>query len=166
MKILVTLFVGYIGYRLGRTDLRLRPAQTALTIFVAAVLHLLVQRALPHETIERFASAAAVSWKLALLPIALLETAGIWIAVLAIPWAARETRIAASFYIMSAATLEILVFHQPFDVHPVNGVPVGPTHPDYLMGLVFSLVNAIIPFGVAVRTKRKQRRLRPATDAP
>jgi hypothetical protein len=78
MKIAGALFVAYIGYLLGRSDLRVRPALTAVTVLAAATLHVFVRLALPHEEIEQIATAAAWSSPPALVALALLETAGIW----------------------------------------------------------------------------------------
>lgn len=160
MKIANVLFVAYVGYALGKSDLRIRPVLTALTVLAAAMLHGLVQLALPHESIEGIATAAASSWSPALVAIALLETAGIWLPALALPWAVLPTRIAASAYIMGATILGALVHYQPFDVVIVNGSRV-PNHPEYEFALLFTLVFAAIPFVIGLLTKRRQQRMAP-----
>jgi hypothetical protein len=165
MKIAGALFVAYIGYVLGRSDLRVRPALTAVTVLAAAALHVLVRLALPHEEIEQIATAAAWSSPPALVTIALLETAGIWTPVLAIHWTVLRTRIAAAAYIMGAAVLGALAYYRPFDVVIVNGRRVPP-HPDYELALVLALMFAAIPFTIGLLIKRRQRRMVPMRTLP
>lgn len=114
--------------------------------------------ALPHEDIERIATAVAWSWSPGLLVIALVETAGIWMPILAIPWAVLPTRIAASGYVMGAATLGALVHYQPFDKVIVNGERV-PNHPEYLVMLVFAVMFAAVPFAIGRLVKRRRQRV-------
>jgi len=172
MKILSILFVGWSGCRLGKADLRVEPVLISITVVCAAVLHALVRLALPHASIEWIADSAARSWWFpALAPVALLETSGIWLPVLIIRWAEDRTRIAASAYIIGAATQGALVCYYPFDVVIFNGEVLGPTHPDYEVALVFGLVFAAIPFIVGLIAKRRQqtivlpKTLRPTGDA-
>jgi hypothetical protein len=157
MKIASLLFVTYIGYVLGRSDLRVRPALTAVTVLTAATLHVLVQEALPHEELEEIATAAAWSWPLPLVAIVLLETAGIWIPVLVVHWTVLRTRIAASAFIMGAATLGALAYYQPFDAVIVNGSRI-PNHPEYGPAFVLGLMLAAIPFAIGLRMKLRQKR--------
>jgi|SRR6476661_2614216 len=167
MKIAVILWVAYIGYRLGRSDLRVRPALTVLTVLVATILHSLVQRVLPHAGIDLLATAAAWSWwSPGLVAIALLETSGIWIPVLIVHWAVPRTRIATFAYIVGAATLGALAFYRPFDVEIVNGKAIGPTHPDYEVALVLSLVVATVPFAIGFAAERRQRTVGAANTLP
>ena len=152
MKIAVLLFVAYVGYALGRSDLRIRPALAAVTTLVAMILHGLVQLALPHDGIERIARAVAWSWSSpTLVVVALVETVGMWIPVLVLHWAALRTRIWAAAYIKGAATLEAFTFYQPFDAH-------DEPHPAYEAGLVLQLVIASVPFVIGRIAKRRQRR--------
>jgi hypothetical protein len=158
MKIAGILVVVYVGYRLGRSDLRVHPGTTALTVLVAAFLHALVRLALPHDGIERIAAAVAWSWwSPVLVGVALLETSGLWIPVLLIRWTALRTRIAASAYIMGAATLGALTHYYPFDVEIWNGEVIGPTHPSYEVALVASLVFATVPFVIGWVAERRGR---------
>ncbi len=167
MKIAVILWVAYIGYRLGRSDLRVRPALTVLTVLVATILQRLVHRVLPHTGIDLLATAVAWSWwSPGLAAIALLETSGIWIPVLIIHWAVPKTRIASFAYIVGAATLGALAFYRPFDVEIVNGNVIGPTHPDYEMALALSLVVAIVPFVIGLAAERRQRTVGAADTLP
>ena len=166
MKIASILFVGYVGYLLGKSDLRIRPVLTAATVVAATILHGVVQLALPHDDIERIATAVARSWSPGLVALALIETAGIWITVLAVPWAVLPTRIAASGYIMGAATQGALMHHYPFDVvTDVNGNRV-PNHPQYEAALLLALIFAAIPFAIGLFTKRRQRRSLPTRTLP
>src|SRR5262245_23718265 len=98
LKIAALLFVAYVGYALGRVDLRIHLARTAVTVLVAMILHGLVQLALPHEGIERIARAAAASLlkEPTFVLVALVETTGIWVSVLGIRWAALRIRIWAA----------------------------------------------------------------------
>jgi hypothetical protein len=166
MKTASILFVAYVGYLLGRSDLRVRPALTAVTVLAAATLHVLVRVALPHEEVERIATAAAWSWSPALGAVALLETAGIWIPVLLVHWIVLRTRIAASAYIMGAATQGALVHYQPFDVVIMNGKVLGPNHPEYELALVFAFMFAAIPFAIGLLMKRRQQRMVPPGTLP
>mgnify|MGYP003578530855 CR=1 FL=1 len=61
MKIALLLFVTYVGYALGGSDLQIRPALVAVTALVAMILHGLIKLALPHEGIERIARSVAWS---------------------------------------------------------------------------------------------------------
>lgn len=156
MKIVSFLFVAYVGYALGRCDLRVRPALTAVTVLVAMILHGLVQLALPHDEIEQIARASAwsLSREAALVAIALIETAGMWIPAMMVRWAALQTRLWASAYLMGAATLGAFTFYQPFDAH-------DDPHPPYEMLLVVSLTVAIVPFLIGLIAKRRQRTAAP-----
>ena len=158
MKIASILFVAYTGYLLGKSDLRVHRVLTAVAGVAAVILHGWVRLALPHEEIEGIATAIAQSWSPGLVVIALVETAGIWIAALAVPWAVLPTRIAASGYVMGAATLGALVHYQPFDVVIVNGDRV-PNHPEYAAALVLALVVAAVPFTIGLSSKRRQQRM-------
>ena len=157
MKIASIVFLAYVGYLLGKSDLRVHPALTAVTVVVATILHGCVQLVFPHVEIDGLATATAVarSWPPGVVAIALLETVGIWIAVLAVPWAVLPTRLAASGYIVGAAVQEALHYHEPFDVVIVNGSRV-PDHPQYEVALVFSLVFAAVPFAIGLLTKRRR----------
>ena len=158
MKIAGILFVVYVGYRLGRSDLRVHPGATALTVLLAALLHALVRLALPHDGIERIAAAVAWSWwSPVLVGVALVETSGLWIPVLLIRWTALQTRIAASAYIMGAATLGTLAHYQPFEVEIWNGEVIGPTHPAYEVALIATLVIATVPFIIGWVVARRGR---------
>lgn len=161
MKIASILFVAYVGYVLGNSNLRVHPALTAATLAAAGILHGLVRLALPHDGIDRMATAVAWSWSPGLVAIALVETAGIWMPTLAVPWAARPTRIAASGYIIGAATLGALVYYQPFDVVIVNGTRV-PDHPEYVATLLLALMFAAVPFAIGLWAKRRRQRIAPA----
>ena len=52
VEIAIILFVAYVSYALGKSDLRLHPALTAVTVVVAVILHGIWQLALPHEGID------------------------------------------------------------------------------------------------------------------
>jgi hypothetical protein len=162
MNIASILFLAYVGYLLGKSDLRVHPALTAVTVVAATILHGWVRLALPHEEIDGIATAIARSWSPGLVAIALVETAGIWIAILAVPWAVLPTRIAASGYIMGAAIQGALAYYQPFDVVILNGRRV-PNHPEYEAALVLALVFAAVPFAIGLLTKRRQQRVVPGT---
>jgi hypothetical protein len=162
MNIASILFLAYVGYLLGKSNLRVHPALTAVTVVAATILHGWVRLALPHEEIDGIATAIARSWSPGLVAIALVETAGIWIAILAVPWAVLPTRIAASGYIMGAAIQGALAYYQPFDVVILNGRRV-PNHPEYEAALVLALVFAAVPFAIGLLTKRRQQRVVPGT---
>lgn len=53
------LFVAYVGYGLGKSNLRIRRALTAVTVVVAVILHGTWQLTLPHAEIDRIAPAVA-----------------------------------------------------------------------------------------------------------
>lgn len=154
MKPLCILFVAWIGYLLGKSDWRVRPKLAFTAILLAGVLHAMARVALPHEAIEQFASSTPSS--ILLILVAALETAGIWLSVLLVPWGVIRTRTTAAAYVVAAATLGALAYYQPFDVVIVNGEVLGPKHPEYELALIFSLVLAAVPFaaGIAMRLRR------------
>jgi hypothetical protein len=164
MKIASILFVAYAGYLLGTSDLRVHRVLTAVTAVAAVMLHGCVQVTLPHEEIDGIAAVIVRSWSPGLIGIALVETAGIWTAVLAVPWAALPTRIAASGYITGAATQGALAYYQPFDTMIVNGRRV-PDHPEYAAALVLALMFAAVPFAIG-RSSRWRRRRVPTRSSP
>lgn len=53
------LLVAYVGYALGKSDLRIRPALTAVTVVVGVILHGMWKLVLPHEGIDWIARAVA-----------------------------------------------------------------------------------------------------------
>ena len=151
VEIAIILFVTYVSYALGKSDLRLHPALTAVTVVVAVILHGIWQLALPHEGIDSIARAVArLPESLNLMAVAVVETAGIWIAVLVVHWAALRTRIWAAGYIVGAATVGAFANYASFDP------PLEP-HPDYAVWLGLALVVATIPFTIGCIVKRRQR---------
>jgi hypothetical protein len=150
--IAIILFVAYVGYGLGKSELRIRPSLTAVTVVVAVILHGIWQLALPHEGIDRIAQAIAGSpQSLSLVTVTLVETAGIWIPLLIIHWAALRTRMWVAAYIVGAASVGAFAYYGPsFDP------PSGP-HPEYAVWLVFALVFATVPFTIGCIAKTRQR---------
>jgi len=151
MKILTLLFVAWSGYRLGKSDFRIRPIPTIATVVLAVVLHGVVRLTLPHEAIERFADQFAWSaWSIVLVGVALLETVGAWSAVLLLPWAPIQTRMSMAAYLIGGATIGAFVYYQPFDGRD------GPGHPEYEAAWLFALVVAIVPFIAGLVVKRRR----------
>jgi membrane protease YdiL (CAAX protease family) len=152
VEIAIVLFVAYVGYALGKSDLRIDPVLTAVTVVVAIILHGVWQLALPHGALEWIARAVARSpQSLPLVQIALVETAGIWIPVLVFHWAAPRTRLWAAAYIIGAATIGAFAYYLPsFD-------PRSEPHPEYEVWLVLALVVATVPFATGCIVKRRQR---------
>lgn len=146
------LFVAYVGYALGKSDLRIHPALTAVTVVVAVILHGAWRLALPHEGIDSIGR--AVAWPPhfpILVAVALVETAGIWIPVLLIEWVAVRTRMWAAAYIIAAATLGARLHYGPSFEAPRE------PHPAYAIWLVLALVVAAVPFAIGGIAKRRQR---------
>jgi hypothetical protein len=150
VEIAIVLFVAYVGYALGKSDLRIHPALTAVTVVVAVILHGIWQLALPHEGIEGIARTIARSPQSpSLVTVAVVETAGIWIPVLVIHWAALRTRIWAAAYIIGAATVGAFASYAPsFD---------APHHPQYEIWLALALIVATVPFAIGRIARRRQR---------
>ena len=139
VQIAIILFVAYVGYALGKSDLRIRPALTAVTVVVAVIVHGIWQLALPHQGIDGLAKAIGRSPEPeALVGIALVETAGIWVPVLTIRWAAWRTRTWSAAYIIGAATLGAFGYTPSFD-------PPSERHPEYERWLLGALVFAAVP---------------------
>jgi hypothetical protein len=145
------LFVGYIGYALGKSNLRIHRTLAAVTVVVAVILHGTWQLTLPHERID--AIARAVAWPPlvpTLVTIALVETAGIWAPVVLVHWAAARTRIWAAAYIVAAASFGTVAHYGPsFD-------PPQQPHPEYAMWLVRAFVLAAVPFAIGSFAKRRR----------
>jgi hypothetical protein len=151
MKILILLFVGWSGYRLGKSDFRIRPIPTIATVVLVVILHGVVRLTLPHEAIERFADQYAWSaLSVVLVGVALLETVGAWATVLLIPWAPIQTRMSMAAYLMGGATIGAFAYYQPFDGRD------GPGHPEYEAAWLFAIVVAIVPFVVGLILKRRK----------
>lgn len=152
VEIATVLFMAYVGYALGKSDLRIHPAFTAVTVAVAVILHGIWQLALPHEGIDGIARMVARSPQSpTLVAVAVVETAGIWIPVLVIRWAPLRTRIWTAAYIIGAATVGAFDYYGPsFDP------PLEP-HPGYEVWLVLALVVATLPFAIGCIAKRRQR---------
>lgn len=153
------LFVAYVGYALGKSDLRIRPALTAITVVLAAILHWAWQLALPHEEIDLIARAVARRPNFpTLAAVAIVETAGIWLPVLVIDWVAVRTRIWGSAYIIAATTLGAFANYGPsFDPPPVS-------HPDYSVWLLFAPVVTTAPFALGGIAKRRHRAIASSAD--
>jgi hypothetical protein len=150
VEIAIVLLVAYVGYALGKSDLRIHFALTAVTVVIAVILHGMWQLTLPHQGIDWIARAVARSPQSpTLVAVALVETAGIWIAVLVIHWAALRTRIWAAAYIIGAATVGAFAYYAPsFE---------APSHPGYEVWLVLALAFATVPFAIGCIAKRRQR---------
>jgi len=162
MKILSIICVAWAGYRLATSDLRVRSKLTMLTVLLAVVLHTAVWFALPHDVIEPYANAHR--WSPVLIPIAMLETVGIWVPVIFIPWAERSIRVVATAYLVGAAAMGALSYYQPFETLITNGRVEGPVHPSYEIALVAALIFAIPSIAIGVLIKRRRRKI--AQPAP
>jgi hypothetical protein len=84
MKLVTVVFIAWLGYRLGTSEWRVRSSFLVLTAALACVFHAVLRIVLPHAAIEAFAS--ETSWSMLLVPVAILETFGVWMPVLVIPW--------------------------------------------------------------------------------
>ena len=162
MKILSIVCVAWAGYRLATSGLRVRSKLTVLTVLLAALLHTAVWFALPHDVIELYANAHR--WSPVLIPIAMLETAGIWVTVILIPWAERSIRLAATAYLVGAAAMGALSYYQPFETLITNGRVEGPVHPSYEVALMAALIFAMPSIAIGVMVKRRRLRIRSAQD--
>jgi hypothetical protein len=151
-ELCVIVFVAYVGYALGKSDLRIRPALMAVTVVVAVILQGSWRLVLPHEGIDSVARAVALSPQSpTLVTVALVETAGIWIPVVIIAWATLRTRIWAAAYLIGAAAIGASAYYGPsFEAR------LEP-HPAYELWLVLSLVFATIPLAMGCIAKRGQR---------
>jgi hypothetical protein len=152
VEIVIVLFVSYVGYALGKSDLHINPTLTAVTAMVAVMLHGIWQLVLPDEGFEWVGRAVArPPQSPIMMAIALIETAGIWISVLAIRWAARRARIWAAVSVIGAATVGAFAHYAPsFDGAPESD-------PEYEAWLVRAFVFAAIPFAIGCIAKGRQR---------
>ena len=149
--IAVILFVAYVGYALGKSDLRIRPVLTAVTVVVAVMLQGVWQLALPYEEIDLIARAVAHSPQSpTLATVALVESAGVWISVLLIRWAALRTRVWAAAYFIGAGTFGALAHYE--GLHAPREL-----HPEYELWFVLALVFAAVPFAIGCLARRKSR---------
>ena len=124
---------------------------------MAVVLHTSLAIALPHDTIERFAQGHVYDGgSLVLIPIALVETAGLWIPIAVTRWAAVSARAWATLYILGAAVLGATAYYFPFDVEIVNGEVLGPKHPSYEIALTLSLPFGLIGYWLGRLRRRRQ----------
>ena len=152
VAVAVVLFVAYMGYALGKSDLRIRPVPAAATGVVAVIVHGIWQLALPHRGIDWIGTAVDPSlesptW----VALATVETAGFWVPALVIPWGALRTRIWAAAYIIGAGTLGVVAYYAPtFD-------PLQEGHPNYELWLVLAFAFAAVPFAIGCFAKTKPR---------
>jgi hypothetical protein len=153
VQIAFILFVAYVGYALGKSDLRIDPVLTAVTVVVAVILHGTWQLALPHphRGIDWVARAVARAQSPALVAVALVETVGIWLPVLVIQWVALRTRIWTAAYIIGAATIGAFAHYAPSLFHGRSA------HPEYEVWLKWALVFATVPFAIGCLAKRRQQ---------
>ena len=100
--------------------------------------------ALPHEAIEQFAQSQLDTslGQIALIGVAIVETAGVLVPVALMPWTNVSIRAWATLYVLGAAILAAATYYFPFDVVIVNGEVIGPKHPPYEFVLLLCL-----PFG-------------------
>jgi hypothetical protein len=151
------------GFGLGATRLKVRPRAAVLTVIVAVVTHAIVKWALPHEAIEQLAEAHLFdAGGLVLVPIAMVETAGLWIPVALFPWSDTTSRVWATVYLLAAAMLAAAVYYFPFDVHMINGEILGPKHPNYELHLVPPLLFAGVGYIFGLRKRRRSARMKAA----
>ena len=146
------LFVAYVGYALGKSDLLLDPMLTAVTGVVALILHGTWQLALPHRGIDWIAAAVArPPQSPTMVAVALVESAGIWLPVLLIHWAPLRTRLWAMAYVIGAAAVGAFAYYAPsFD-------PPSLPHPEYGVWLALAFMFAAGPFAIGCIVKRRQR---------
>ena len=145
------LFVAYVGYALGKSDLRIRPALMAVTVVVAVILHGMWRLALPCEGIDWIARAVARPPHFpTLAAVAFVETAGISTPVVLIHWVAMRTRVWATAYIVGAGAVGALAYYAP------SFEPPQEPHAEHEVWLVWALVFATVPFAIGRIAKRKQ----------
>jgi hypothetical protein len=132
------------GFGLGRTTAKVHVRVAILTALLAAFAHAGLKLVLPHDAIEQLAQSQLlpVSGQIVLMALAIVEMAGVLFPVALTPWAAVSIRAWATLYLLGAAFLAAATFYFPFDVVIMNDEVIGPKHPSYELGLVFSL-----PFG-------------------
>lgn len=159
MKIVALLLIGWSSYRLGKSNYQVRSKLAFATVALAAILHTVLGLLLPHDAIERLAAdfAWTAKWDLVLTGVALLETVGVWATALLVPWASVKARLATSAYFIGASLAGSGAYYQPFDGPTiVDGVRLGPTHPQYEAAWALSLVFGIVPFLVGFSLRRRK----------
>ena len=151
------------GFGLGRAPLRVHVRMAISAALLAAVLQTVVNRALPHAAIEQLAheNLHSASGQVVLFALATVETAGLLLPVLLVPWSSLSSRGWATLFVLGAAQLAGATYYFPFDVVIVNGEVLGPQHASYELDVLFSL-----PFGAVGYAMGWLKRRRDASRGP
>jgi hypothetical protein len=159
LKPVALVAVVWAGFGLGAAPLKVRGRLAAVTVLVAALLHLGLRLLLPHENLEEFGQRYAHGTLGApvLAGIAAVETLGLWIPVAVARWTSVRGRAWATVYLISAAALAATTYYFPFDVEIVNGEVMRPmysVYEVYEVGIVMSVPFAAFGY-LGGRLKRR-----------
>jgi hypothetical protein len=147
------------GFGLGRAPFKVRVRIAVPTALLAAVVQTSLKIALPHDAIDKIAqSQLNGAWgQIIMFALAMIETAGVLLPVVLMPWAGVTTRTWATVYVLGAAVLAAATYYFPFDVVIVNGQVVGPKRPPYELGLLLCLPFAAVGYLVGYLRSRGHR---------
>jgi hypothetical protein len=164
VKPVFLLVIVAAGFGLAAAPLKMQRRTVASMILIAALLHLSVQLALPHEAIEEFAQRHAYGrmGPLVLFAVGAVETFGLWGPAAVIRWATVRGRVWATIYILSVGTLGAAVYYFPYDTVIINGEVMGPKHPSYEVAFVLLLPLAAVGYLVG----RVKQRMSPTPSMP
>ena len=159
LKLIGLLATVAAGFGLGRATFTIRVRMAILTAVLAAAAQASLQIALPHAEIERIAQAQlyAAPGQIVLFALAVIETIGLLLPVVVMPWAGVPPRLCATVYVLGASLVAAATYYFPFDVVILNGEVIGPKHPPYEVSLVFCAPFAAVGYVIGrVFKKRNQ----------
>jgi hypothetical protein len=130
---LLVLTIGVSGWVFGRSRPAFNLPVLVLTLFAAITAHSALQWAFLEGRMDvvtgdprRDAPQAAM------LIIAAVESAGLWLPFLLLPWTTVTPRVSAAVYALAAAALAVVYHYFPFDLVVISASLIAPDGPPYL----------------------------------
>ena len=129
--VIVALLV--TGGLFASRPIHLRGRRVVLTAFIGFALEALWIVALANTRLESRLHELVYASSLGLFVAAAIETVGLWMPLIAIPWASWWARATASLAVYAACVFAASGYYFPFDIVEINGVVASPSRIEYFL---------------------------------
>jgi hypothetical protein len=145
LSTVIAVVLAISGWAFGRARPILNLPVFVLTLFAAVTAHSAMQWAFFEGRMDVvFGDPRAPGQVVALLPIAAIEAAGLWVPILILPWTAARARGWAAIYSVTAALLAAIYHYFPFDLIVLDPALIAADGPPYLFAWLACLPAAAL----------------------